>query len=148
MTNTVSPPSHQIVVGVDGSSSSLLALDWAIHQAELTDASLLVVMAWHWPMSAGWGLPSAPPSSPDTDAVSTLEEVLESARREHNDVIIESRVVEGHPSPVLIEASSGADLLVVGSRGRGEFAGMLLGSVSAHCVSQAACPVLVVRQGP
>jgi len=54
-------------------------------------------------------------------------------------------VVEGHPAPVLIDQSQDADLLVVGSRGHGEFTGMLLGSVSEHCVSHAACPVVVVR---
>ena len=61
-------------------------------------------------------------------------------------MIVESRIVKGHPSPVLIEPSRGADLLVVGSRGHEEFVGMLLGSVSDHCVSNATCPVLVVRE--
>jgi nucleotide-binding universal stress UspA family protein len=127
----------------------MLALDWAIHQAELTHASVLVVMAWHLPAAVGWNTPMAPPPySPDADAVSTMEVVLKPVRREHPDVIVESRVVEGHPSPVLIEASRGADLLVVGSRGHGEFVGMLLGSVSDHCVSHAACPVVVVRREP
>ena len=54
-------------------------------------------------------------------------------------------VVEGHPAPALVDASRGASLLVVGSRGHGEFAGMLLGSVSEHCVTKAHCPVLVLR---
>jgi nucleotide-binding universal stress UspA family protein len=53
--------------------------------------------------------------------------------------------MEGHPATRLIEASAGADLLVVGSRGHGAFAGMLLGSVSEHCVAHASCPVVVVR---
>jgi nucleotide-binding universal stress UspA family protein len=149
MTNTVSRPAHRIVVGVDGSRSSMQALDWGIHQAELTHASVLVVMAWHLPVAVGWTSPIAPPPySPDADAVSTMEAVLQPVRRDHPDVIIESQVVEGHPAPVLIKASRGADLLVVGSRGHGEFAGMLLGSVSDHCVSHAACPVVVVRRVP
>jgi len=54
-------------------------------------------------------------------------------------------VVEGHAAPVLLEAARGASLLVVGSRGHGEFTGMLLGSVSEHCVTHARCPVVVVR---
>jgi nucleotide-binding universal stress UspA family protein len=146
MANTDSP-AHRIVVGVDGSSSSIPALGWAIHQAELTHASVLVVMAWHVPVAVGWNAPPMPPPySPNADAESTMESVLEPIRKEHRDVIIESRIVEGHPSPVLIEASRGADLLVVGSRGHGEFVGMLLGSVSDHCVSNATCPVLVVRE--
>ena len=57
----------------------------------------------------------------------------------------EITVVEGHPAPTLLDASRGADLLVVGSRGHGEFAGMLIGSVSQHLVSTAHCPVLVWR---
>jgi nucleotide-binding universal stress UspA family protein len=56
-----------------------------------------------------------------------------------------STVIEGHPAPALIEASRGADLFVLGSRGHGEFVGMLLGSVSEHCVTHAHCPVLVLR---
>jgi nucleotide-binding universal stress UspA family protein len=56
------------------------------------------------------------------------------------------KLVEGHPAPVLIQESSGADLLVVGSRGHGEFIGMLIGSTSEHCVANAHCPVVVVRE--
>jgi len=120
------------------------ALEWAIHQAELTHASLLVVMAWHYILALN--VPIGPSFDPDKDVETRMEEVLEPIRQEHPDVIIESRVVTGHPSAVLVEASSGADLLVVGSRGHGEFVGMLLGSVSEHCVSNATCPVLVVRE--
>jgi nucleotide-binding universal stress UspA family protein len=141
----LSPSAHRIVVGVDGSRSSMAALDWAIHQAELTHASVLVVMAWQLPISVGWHAPMPPPASPNADAAATMESVLEPIRKEHPEVIIESRMAAGHPSPVLIEASRGADLLVVGSRGHGEFVGMLLGSVSGYCVSNATCPVLVVR---
>jgi nucleotide-binding universal stress UspA family protein len=74
-----------------------------------------------------------------------LEDVLEPVRQKHPGVAIESRVTEGHPAAVLVDASRGADLVVVGSRGHGEFAGMLLGSVSEHCVSNAHCPVVVLR---
>ena len=58
---------------------------------------------------------------------------------------MEARLINGHPAPVLVEASKGADLLVVGSRGHGEFVGMLIGSVSEYCVTNAHCPVLVHR---
>jgi len=141
-----SPSSSRIVVGIDGSDSSMRALERAIHQAELTKASVLAVVAWRWPIVPGWGMPLAAPHDASADAKSALEEVLDPIRSRHPDVTIESRVVEGHPAPVLVEASRGSDLLVVGSRGHGEFAGMLLGSVSEHCVSNAACPVLVVRE--
>ena len=55
------------------------------------------------------------------------------------------RQVQGHPAPLLVEASKGADLLVVGSRGHGEFVGMLIGSVSEYCATNARCPVLIHR---
>jgi len=58
---------------------------------------------------------------------------------------MEIRVIDGHPAPVLVEASKGAELLVVGSRGHGEFVGMLIGSVSEYCAAHALCPVLVHR---
>jgi nucleotide-binding universal stress UspA family protein len=58
---------------------------------------------------------------------------------------METLVVQGHPAPALVEASKGADLLVVGSRGHGEFVGMLIGSVSEYCTTNAHCPVLVHR---
>ena len=148
MTNTSLPSSHRIVVGVDGSDSSMRALDWAITQAELTKASVLVVAVWHWPAALGWGIPLAPPYIPTQETETVLADVLDPIRTKHPDVTIESRVVEGHPAPALIEVSREADLLVVGSRGHGEFAGMLLGSVSEHCVSHASCPVLVLREEP
>ena len=138
-------PTHQIVAGVDGSSCSLDALEWAIRQAQLTGASVLVVTAWQRPAAVGWGLPLAPSPSPPEDANSVLEEVLDPIRKRHATVDIQEETVQGHPAPALVEASRGADLLVVGSHGRGAFAGMLLGSVSRHCVSHAHCPVLVVR---
>lgn len=139
--------SPRIVVGVDGSEASLLALRWAIRQAELTDATLEVVASWQWPSSTGWGVPLPADYRPDKEAESALAEIVDSARIEHPAVAIRPEVVEGHPARVLVEASTGADLLVVGSRGHGEFAGMLLGSVSEHCVTNAHCPVLVYR-GP
>ncbi len=62
-------------------------------------------------------------------------------------VTVTGEVTEGHPAEVLLKAAAGTDLLVVGSRGHGGFAGMLLGSVSSHAVHHARCPVLVVRTG-
>ena len=76
------------------------------------------------------------------------EELLEKrpARSSEGDgVEIERRVVEGAPGAVLVEESRGADLLVVGSRGHGGFAGLLLGSVSQQCAHHAECPVVIVR---
>jgi nucleotide-binding universal stress UspA family protein len=136
--------SHRIVVGIDGSPSSIAALEWAANQAELTGTALEVLMTWEWPYGYGW---SPVPNDYDVahEAEKYLTDALAPIRDTHADISIQATVVEGHPAPILVKASHGADLLVVGSRGHGEFAGMLLGSVSEHCVSNAHCPVLVVR---
>ncbi|MGD0312590.1 MAG: universal stress protein [Acidimicrobiales bacterium] len=136
---------HRIVVGIDASPPSIAALEWAAHQAELTGAKLEVLMMWEWPTSYGWSLPVPSEYDPEQDAAKALDEALEPVRNEHPGVTIQPVVLEGHPAPLLVKASHGADLLVVGSRGHGEFAGMLLGSVSEHCVANAHCPVLVLR---
>jgi nucleotide-binding universal stress UspA family protein len=155
MATTSSPPtaaaktaSGTIVVGVDGSEPSLHALGWAIGQAELTGATVEVIACWQWPSSTGWSVPLPDDYQPDQVAKGALTEIVDNARREHPSVAFRPVVVEGPPARALVQASATADLLVVGSRGHGEFAGMLLGSVSEHCVTNAHCPVLVFRGKP
>jgi nucleotide-binding universal stress UspA family protein len=146
MTRSSEPAhSNRIIVGVDGSSSSIGALEWAAQQAKLSGAALEVIITWEWPSGYGWALPLPADYSPENDARILLDEMVTTARAAQPDVDIHTTVVEGHPAPVLVDASRSADLLVVGSRGHGEFAGMLLGSVSEHCVTNAHCPVVVVR---
>jgi nucleotide-binding universal stress UspA family protein len=135
----------RIVVGVDGSVSSLDALAWAARQAALTSAGLEVVMTWEWPGSYGWAVPVPDDFDAESTVRRTLEEALAPVRAAHPGVRIEEKVVNGHPAPVLVETAKGAALLVVGSRGHGEFVGMLLGSVSEYCAAHASCPVLVHR---
>jgi nucleotide-binding universal stress UspA family protein len=142
------PETHRIVVGVDGSPSSMAALEWAANHAGLTGAILEVLMTWEWPASYGWSLPIPSGYDPQHDSAKALDKILKPVREGHPGVTIQSKVLEGHPAPLLVKASDGADLLVVGSRGHGEFAGMLLGSVSEHCVTNASCPVLVLRDRP
>ena len=137
----------RIVVGIDGSPMSASALAWAVRQAELIGSTLEVITTWEWPMNYGWAFPFPSDYDPAEDARKMLTRVLSPLSAEHPDLDIQWTVMEGHPAPVLVEASKGADLLVVGSRGHGEFAGMLIGSVSEHCVTNAHCPVLVHRQG-
>jgi nucleotide-binding universal stress UspA family protein len=79
------------------------------------------------------------------EAQNGLDETITEVFGDMPDVPLVSRVERGHAAAVLVEASRGADLLVVGSRGRGAFAGMVLGSVSRHCAENADCPVLIVR---
>ena len=136
---------HRIVVGIDGSEASTDVLEWAARQAALTGSSLEVVTTWEWPISLGWTIPLPSDYDPAAEAARSVEGFLTAARSAHPDVNIESTVTEGHPAPTLVEASNRADLLVVGSRGHGEFAGMLLGSVSEHCAHHAKCPVVIVH---
>jgi nucleotide-binding universal stress UspA family protein len=136
---------QRVVVGFDGSSSAKRAIEWAVRQAELTGMALEVVTTWEWPTSYGWAVPFPPDWDPRFEAAKLLEEAVDELRKAHPECTIRTSVVQGHPAPVLIDSSKGAKLLVVGSRGHGEFAGMLLGSVSEHCVTHAHCPVVVVR---
>jgi nucleotide-binding universal stress UspA family protein len=145
MTTAPASRSGRIVVGVDGSPSSLDALAWAADQADRTGVALEVVSTWEWPASFGWVAPVPDDFDPESDVRRALQAATEQVRTAHPDLAIIDRVVNGHPAPALIEASKGADLLVVGNRGHGEFLGMVIGSVSEFCAAHAHCPVLVYR---
>ncbi|GAA3719102.1 universal stress protein [Microlunatus aurantiacus] len=133
--------SSRIVVGVDGSPASVSALRWAARQAALTDSSLEATISWEYPMQYGNEL-----LYEGIDWVDLARSTLATALAEADPGMeINSVVTEGHPAQVLIAASADADLLVVGSRGRGGFAGLILGSVSQYVTAHASCPVLVVR---
>lgn len=143
-------PGRRIVVGVDGSPSSKVALAWAVSQAELTGASVEAVIAWHYPVMVG-GVPFAPIEAVQTaDYGEFAATVLNGAVRETVDpngpVKVSLTVREGNATRVLLDACDGADLLVVGSRGHGGFTEALLGSVSQACVHHARCPVVIVRE--
>jgi nucleotide-binding universal stress UspA family protein len=140
---------QRVVVGVDGSDGSRLALEAAVEQAREHDAVLTVLTTWTQPVSAG---------APGYASFQWIEDadLSRAAKQQQADVLtavlgpepsleVEQRVVEGHPAQQLVVAAEGADLLVVGSRGHGGFVGMLLGSVSQHVSAHAPCPVLVVR---
>jgi len=134
----------RIVVGVDGSVSSVAALNWAARQAEFTGAHLDAVTAWQWPSKQEWKR-TPPDFDPAGDTQKSVDPIIDDVRSAHPSVAIQSKVIEGHSARVLVEESQGAELLVVGSRGHGEFPGMLLGSVSQHCVTSAHCGVVVLR---
>jgi nucleotide-binding universal stress UspA family protein len=140
----------RIVAGVDGSPASAAALRWAIGQAELTGAAVDAVIAWHLPAlaaSGGFGIELAAMGSGDFRKIAenTVAEVISGALSPASDVRVRARVVEGGPARSLLDASAGADLLVVGSWGHGGLTEALLGSVSEYCVRHAACPVVVTR---
>jgi nucleotide-binding universal stress UspA family protein len=141
--------SPRIVAGVDGSSSSMSALRWAVRQAGLTGAAVDAVIAWSYPANAGgygWA-PTGMEGSFDfkENAEKTLADAISSTVDPGSAVKVRALVAEGLPAQVLLDASDGADLLVVGSRGHGGFTEALLGSVSQHCVHHAHCPVVVIR---
>lgn len=136
---------RRIVVGVDGSGPSNAALEWAVRQAELSGSRVEGITAWEWPFSYGSPMLVSPAYDPAADAKNILEDALSPLRASHPNLDISGTVVEGHASQVLVDASKGAELLVVGNRGHGGFSGLLLGSVSERCTARAHCPVLVVR---
>jgi len=136
---------QRIVVGVDGSESSRTALEWAAAQARLTGATLEVVMTWEYPANYGW-VPVWPEGLDlGADAKKLLDDTIETVLGTKTGISIIATVAEGHPAPVLVERSRSASLIVVGSRGHGEFAGMLLGSVSEFLATHARCPVVIVH---
>jgi nucleotide-binding universal stress UspA family protein len=138
-----------VVVGVDGSDESIAALGWARRYAEATGATVRAVLAWHFPTAAGQPPEGLAPASIRKEAEenlrSQLSEAVAKVYPDPSGARLETRLSYGHPAQVLIDQSAEADLLVVGRRGRGAFTGMLLGSVSVHCVNGAHCPVVVVR---
>jgi nucleotide-binding universal stress UspA family protein len=142
-----------IVVGVDGSQHSHNALDWAIREARLRRAPLTVIAVL--PVAAGtWGIeggiePLDPLDEPGRKLVQqatqeTVDKALASPPGQPAlDVTV--RAVSGLPADELIYASADADMLVVGARGAGGFARLLMGSVSTQVTHHAQCPVVVVR---
>lgn len=138
---------RRIVVGVDGSSTSRLALRWAAEEAGLRGAELDVVFVWNRPEPHLVDLYKIPPQQElEAAALQTIEAILQDEGLAGSaDLVVNSIVAQGAAAPILLEVATGADLLVVGSRGRGRVKGMLLGSVSLHCVTHAGCPVTVVH---
>jgi nucleotide-binding universal stress UspA family protein len=147
-----------IIVGVDGSKESAAALEWATEEARLRGACLDVVYVYeHTP---SWQLYRYPTGMPVSSAEEQEQERRQAAQRayqlaegmigprpdtpEIRAVAIEDR----RPARALIERSRDAQLLVVGSRGRGGFTGLLLGSVSQQCAAHAHCPVVIVSSTP
>ena len=137
---------RQIVVGVDGSATSSAALRWALDEARRHGSAVTAVYAWHDPYT-GSALPFAPglidPTSFQAYGEKLLDSVLAAEDLTGVHEPVRRLVVHGSAAQALVEAAKDADLLVVGSRGRGGFAGLLLGSVSQQVIHHASCPVLV-----
>jgi nucleotide-binding universal stress UspA family protein len=133
---------NKVVVGVDGSDHSLKALKEAQRYAEMLNAKVEAVTAWQYPAaletySVDW--------DPRQVAEEILDEALAKAFPQGTATGLQRTVSLGHPAQVLLDYSDSAELLVVGCRGRGGFAGLLLGSVSSAVAAHATCSVLVTH---
>lgn len=138
-----------IVVGVDGSEESREALRWAIDEAHLRQATLRAVHVWTYPVIFAGEF--VPPDLVNANvlrdaAQKALDETVAEVAGKAPEVYIERVVEHGSVAHVLVEAARKADLLVVGSRGHGGFAGSLLGSVSQQCAHHAPCAVVIIRK--
>ena len=142
----------RVVVGVDGSEPAAAALRFAAEEARLRGATLVAVHAWTFMPPAAVGDPGVIPVAAVTlmddleaerlAAAAFLDDAVTTAL---GDAETETIAAEGSPGEVLVEAAQGADLVVVGSRGRGGLKSALLGSVSGHVANHAPCPVVIVR---
>jgi nucleotide-binding universal stress UspA family protein len=140
---------HRIVVGVDGSPSAEVALRHAVQQAETWGAELVAVAGV--PLGTGAGMLAWLPSQIDHEQVlddvkAGLDVIVDRVESEHPGLVIKRHVLDGSGAELLTEFSTAADLVVVGSRGRGGFRGLLLGSTSQAVLHHSKCPVLVVTR--
>ena len=142
-----------IIVGVDGSPNSEHALAWAMREAAIRRAPLTVLAIHPVPKSYWGNIPVVgPPDVPILEELrKAVEEMTQRAAGRLGDAgpaSVSTRVESGFPVQELLAASQDADLLVVGSRGSGGFAKLLLGSVSSQVVQHAPCPVVVIPPRP
>jgi nucleotide-binding universal stress UspA family protein len=134
----------RIVVGIDGSPHSQVAMSWAIEEARLRGLGLQIIHAFpalvsYWGTTEHEYYPKV-----QSEARGWFDKAL-AAAPSMDDLNVERTLLPGNPSQILVEASRGASLLVIGSHGAGAFRGMIMGSVSWHCAHQAHCPVVIVR---
>jgi nucleotide-binding universal stress UspA family protein len=141
-----------IVVGVDGSAHSQQVLDWAVKEAGLRKTSLTVLAVWQVAGNQWTGNPEVYPA--DQAAAEKMRQAAEEATRKAVDAAgapgpasVTVRAVSGIPSQELISASNDADLVVVGSRGGGGFARLMLGSTSNQLATHSTAPVVVIPVG-
>jgi nucleotide-binding universal stress UspA family protein len=137
-----------IVVGVDGSPGSRRALTWAAAEAADHGADLIVVNVWEHTLLPPAGSVSVSEHYVPDPSQRTADDLLGVIKEELGDdppVRVRPQVKQGRPAKVLIDESAEADLLVVGNRGHGGFAGLVIGSVSQHVAAYAKCPVTVVH---
>ncbi len=141
-------PKGPVVVGVDDSEPARVAARLAFRAADTRGVPVVVVYAYTYgPAESAWDPSVWDPSGTKHQAALTehVKQIVADAINEYPDVPVEVRVVRGRPQEALVEASDGAGLVVVGSRGRGGFRGLLLGSTSKHVLRESHSPVIVTR---
>jgi len=139
---------RRVVVGVDGSKLSAKAIDFAFEQAEAIGGRLVAVHAWNSPFSTyenGRGELMFDNEEVRKASEVLLSEALAGPRSDHPDIAVDVELIPGQPARAILHAGEAADLVVVGSRGRGGFTGLLLGSTSQQVLHHARCPVAIVR---
>lgn len=141
---------QRIVVGVDGSDNAGRALRWALDEGQLREATVVVVHAWHLPYSGShpYTALAFDPDRFEHEARSVLDHAVQAAATSGVPPPVETILAHGGAAAALLEVASGTDLLVVGARGLGGFAGLLLGSVSQQVSHHAPCPVVIVPPSP
>lgn len=136
----------QVIVGVDGSECGAAALRWALREAEMREWQITAALAWSYldqrPAEPG---KQFDPHYSEEDADKALDAAVEAAVGSEASGRVDRKAICDLPAQALLRASQDADLLVLGSRGRGGFKGLLLGSVSEQCLHHARCPVAIVR---
>jgi nucleotide-binding universal stress UspA family protein len=138
-------PLRRVVVGVDGSEAGDEALAWATEAALAADAELVLVHGWSYPYSGSRAAASEPRDDMRLDAMRLLESCTVKAHALAPALACQAIISEESPAKAILDAAADADLVVVGSRGHGGFAALLLGSVSRTVLQHAPCPVAVVR---
>lgn len=138
------PGRKPVIVGVDGSDASIDALRRAARISSALGLHLKAVTAWQYPLMFGTYVPDVN-WSPEDDARATMETAIDGAFEDELPQDMSTCVRKGTPAQVLIEESRHAEMLVLGSRGHGGFAGLLLGSVSSACAERSHCPVLIIH---
>jgi nucleotide-binding universal stress UspA family protein len=133
---------ERIVVGVDGSESAQRALRWAINEARRREAALEVVHAWRRIPISDYIVNEPEPGGSARFARAVLDQAVDA--EDTTGIAVERKLVPGAGASALIHEAKGAALLVVGSRGRGGFGGLLLGSVSQQAAHHAPCPVVII----
>lgn len=141
---TETKSSDRIIVGVDGSPESVKALRAGARMSQALGAPLEAIITWEFPVMMDAYYP-IPDWSPEEDAKKALLETVTEALGDPPSVKLRLTARQGSPGRTLIEESKNAAMVVVGSRGRGGFKGLLLGSVSSAVASHAHCPVLIIH---